>query len=140
LANHKSALKRAKQNLDRRIRNKSVKTRVKKVVKEVRLAAGDAAKETAVEKLTVAKSAIDKNSGEALSELFAQVVGNDEVSILDDLKKDPQHKFVTPSGAEMTAWKNAFQPVIDNWKKETPNGETLIKAFQEELDRYRSGK
>ncbi len=87
-----------------------------------------------------AKSAIDKNSGEALSKLFAQVVGNDEVSILDDLKKDPQHKFVTPSGAEMNSWKNAFQPVIENWKKETPNGETLIKAFQEELDRYRSGK
>jgi small subunit ribosomal protein S20 len=60
LANHKSALKRAKQNLDRRIRNKSVKTRVKKVVKDVRLAANETAKEQAIEKLTAAKSTIDK--------------------------------------------------------------------------------
>ena len=60
MANHKSALKRAKQNLDRRIRNRSTKTRVKKVVKDVRLAANETAKETAIEKLAVAKSTIDK--------------------------------------------------------------------------------
>jgi TRAP-type C4-dicarboxylate transport system substrate-binding protein len=87
-----------------------------------------------------AKSAIDKNSGEALSELFAQVTGNDEVKILDALKKDPQHKFITPTMSNMKAWKNAVQPVIDKWKKNTPNGKKLIEAFQEELDRYRAGK
>jgi TRAP-type C4-dicarboxylate transport system substrate-binding protein len=89
---------------------------------------------------TEAKSAIDKNSGEALSELFAQVVGNDEVKILDAIKKDPQHQVITPTMSNLKAWKNAVQPVTDKWKKNTPNGEKLIKAFQEELDRYRAGK
>ena len=59
MANHKSALKRAGQNERRRLRNKAVQTRVKNVVKDVRLAVaqdeGDAA-----EKLNAAKSAIDK--------------------------------------------------------------------------------
>jgi len=87
-----------------------------------------------------AKSAIDKNSGEALSKLFAQVVGNDEIMILDELKKDPQHKFITPTGSNLKAWQTSVQPVIDEWVKNTPNGEKLIKAFQEELDRYRAGK
>jgi len=56
VANHKSALKRAGQNERRRMRNKAVQTRVKNVVKEVRLAEG----EDVVEKLNAAKSAIDK--------------------------------------------------------------------------------
>ena len=58
MANHKSALKRAGQNEARRLRNKTVKTRIKNVVKEVRGTAetgGDA-----VEKLASAQSAIDK--------------------------------------------------------------------------------
>jgi len=41
LANHKSALKRARQNEVKRIRNKGYKTRVKKAVKEVRTALSD---------------------------------------------------------------------------------------------------
>ena len=56
MANHKSALKRAGQNERRRMRNKAVQTRVKNVVKAVRLAEG----EDTVEKLNAAKSAIDK--------------------------------------------------------------------------------
>ncbi len=55
MANHKSALKRARQNENRRLRNKSVKTRVKSVVKAVRTAGDDAAA-----KLDEAKSVIDK--------------------------------------------------------------------------------
>jgi small subunit ribosomal protein S20 len=60
LANHKSALKRARQNEIRRMRNKSVKTRVKNVVKEVREAAAGNAGETIDAKMNAAKSAIDK--------------------------------------------------------------------------------
>lgn len=60
MANHKSALKRARQNETRRLRNKSVKTRVKKVVKDVRLAVGNASDETKSAKLISARSAIDK--------------------------------------------------------------------------------
>ncbi|MEE4111229.1 MAG: 30S ribosomal protein S20 [Desulfobacteraceae bacterium] len=59
MANHKSALKRAGQNARRRLRNKAVQTRVKNVVKDVRLAVAQGA-ENAVEQLNAAKSAIDK--------------------------------------------------------------------------------
>jgi small subunit ribosomal protein S20 len=59
LANHKSALKRAGQNEVRRIRNRSVKTRVKTVVKDVRQAAADNAPETA-DRFKEAQAAIDK--------------------------------------------------------------------------------
>ena len=59
MANHKSALKRAAQNERRRLRNKTVQTRVKNVVKEVRLTTDQNA-ENAVEHLNMAKSTIDK--------------------------------------------------------------------------------
>jgi small subunit ribosomal protein S20 len=59
VANHKSALKRAGQNERRRLRNKAVQTRVKNVVKNVRLAVAQDA-ENAGEQLNRAKSAIDK--------------------------------------------------------------------------------
>lgn len=60
MANHKSALKRARQNEVRRIRNKSTKTRIKNIVKDVRLAVSDKSKESALTKLDTAKSVIDK--------------------------------------------------------------------------------
>ena len=62
MANHKSAEKRARQNIKRRLRNKSVKTRVKHMTKRVRLAAGGDSKDTAVADLKSAQSMIDKAS------------------------------------------------------------------------------
>ena len=59
MANHKSALKRAGQSERRRLRNKAVQTRVKNVVKDVRLAVAQDAENT-VEQLNAAQSAIDK--------------------------------------------------------------------------------
>ncbi len=60
MANHKSALKRARQNEDRRLRNKSTKTRIKNVVKNVRQAVAGQVESDAVSELNKAKSAIDK--------------------------------------------------------------------------------
>ena len=60
MANHKSALKRARQNEVRRIRNKSTKTRIKNIVKDVRLDVSEKSKESALTKLDTAKSIIDK--------------------------------------------------------------------------------
>lgn len=56
MANHKSALKRAKQNEERNIRNKAVRTRVRSAAKEVR----NASPETAAEALLAAQSTIDR--------------------------------------------------------------------------------
>ncbi len=61
MANHKSALKRARQNEVRRLRNKSVKTRVKSAVKTVRTAASqEVDHDKALKELNLAKSIIDK--------------------------------------------------------------------------------
>ncbi len=60
MANHKSALKRATQNEIRRVRNKSTKTRIKKVTKEVRLSLNEDSSEMILKKLNTAQSLIDK--------------------------------------------------------------------------------
>ncbi|HUV50482.1 MAG TPA: 30S ribosomal protein S20 [Anaerolineae bacterium] len=60
MANHKSALKRARQNKERRMRNKTTMTKVKNIVKDVRLASGKESNETALNKLNQAQSIIDK--------------------------------------------------------------------------------
>jgi small subunit ribosomal protein S20 len=60
LANYKSAIKRARQNEKRRLRNKSLKTRIKNIVKDVRLAVSEQSNKAALTKLDIAKSTIDK--------------------------------------------------------------------------------
>jgi small subunit ribosomal protein S20 len=60
LANHKSALKRARQNDIRRLRNKAIRTRVKNVVKDVRQTLADQSGTDAAVELNTAKSTIDK--------------------------------------------------------------------------------
>ena len=59
MANHKSALKRARQSEIRRMRNKSYRTRVNNVTKQVRLAEGESSGETITTNLNLAKSVID---------------------------------------------------------------------------------
>jgi small subunit ribosomal protein S20 len=60
LANHKSALKRSRQSIQRRDRNKAVKTRVRTTVKEVRVAVGEKMADKSREMLIAAQSVIDK--------------------------------------------------------------------------------
>ena len=60
MANHKSAIKRARQNERKRLQNKRLKTRIKKVTKEVRLAGDESQKSTTLNRLNIAKSVIDK--------------------------------------------------------------------------------
>ncbi len=59
MADHKSALKRARQNEKRRLRNKSTKTRVKNIVKSVRLSVSEESKEAVLSELKTAQSIID---------------------------------------------------------------------------------
>ena len=60
MANHKSALKRARQAESKRLRNKTTKTRVKNVVKEVRTAVGENTADQISSNLNAAKSTIDR--------------------------------------------------------------------------------
>jgi len=66
LANHKSALKRAKQNEVQRIQNKGYKTKVKKAVKEVRTAIIENTPVQARETLDKAVSIIQKSAAKGV--------------------------------------------------------------------------
>ena len=60
MANHASALKRARQNEIRKLRNRTTKTRVKHMVKTVRQDVASTSAEAVQSKLNDAKSLIDK--------------------------------------------------------------------------------
>ena len=62
MANHKSALKRARQNELSRLRNKAVKTRAKSIVKDVRASVEESSNGDVQAKLTAAQSLFDKAS------------------------------------------------------------------------------
>ena len=62
MANHKSALKRARQNELSRLRNKAVKTRVKSIVKDVRFSVEESSNQDVKAKLIAAQTLIDKAS------------------------------------------------------------------------------
>jgi len=62
LANHKSALKRSRQNAVRQARNKTTKTQVKNNIKKVMAAIEDKTKDAAEAALKIAQSVIDKAS------------------------------------------------------------------------------
>ena len=66
MANHKSALKRARQNILKRLRNMGYKTRVKKAVKEVRAAVVDNSAERAKESLIKTVSLIQKTASKGV--------------------------------------------------------------------------
>ena len=66
MANHKSALKRARQSEDRRLRNMGYKTRSKNIVKEVRTAVTENDKEKAIEKLKKATAIIQKSASKGV--------------------------------------------------------------------------
>lgn len=60
MANHKSALKRHKQSLKRAARNRAVRTRIKNVIKDVRVALQQQDKEQAAAALMQATVVLDK--------------------------------------------------------------------------------
>jgi len=66
LANHKSALKRARQNEVKRVRNKSYKTSVKKAVKEVRTALTANSPDQAQKSFKEAVSVIQKTASKGV--------------------------------------------------------------------------
>lgn len=66
MANHPSAIKRHKQSLKRAARNRAARTRIKNVVKAVRLAVHNQDQEAAAAALVTANSVLDKYAGKAV--------------------------------------------------------------------------
>ena len=66
MANHKSALKRARQSEVRRLRNRGYKSHVKSAVKEVRSAVAENSPDQAREKLVSAVSILQKTASKGI--------------------------------------------------------------------------
>ena len=66
MANHKSALKKIKQDEVRRMRNKAYKTRLKNVVKAVETAISESNKEAAQTALQEAISTLDRTASKGV--------------------------------------------------------------------------
>ena len=66
MANHKSAVKRHKQSVKRNARNRATRTRMKNLVKDVRLAVQGNDKESAEQALKGATIALDKSAGKGV--------------------------------------------------------------------------
>lgn len=66
MANHKSAIKRARQSEDRRQRNRSRKTRMKNVIRKLEESLNAKAVEAAAENLRLAVSIIEKTAAKGV--------------------------------------------------------------------------
>ncbi|MFZ2446936.1 MAG: 30S ribosomal protein S20 [Syntrophobacteraceae bacterium] len=66
MANHKSAIKRARQSEEQRVRNRSRKTRMKSVVRKLDEAINAKTRDAAVEELKLAVSIIDKTAAKGV--------------------------------------------------------------------------
>ena len=62
MANHKSAIKRARQSEEQRVRNRSRKTRMKNVIRKLEESINSKSKETATEDLKLVVSIIEKTA------------------------------------------------------------------------------
>jgi small subunit ribosomal protein S20 len=60
VANHKSAVKRTRQNINRRLRNKAVRTQVKSAARQLEAKVAEKDQQLAVAELKAAKSTIAK--------------------------------------------------------------------------------
>lgn len=86
------------------------------------------------------KELIEKHSGEVLSRRLAQVFDEIEVEYADRIGKSGKNKIVTPSAAELDAWKAALEPVIKEWRAATPKNEKIYQSFSAELAKVRAGQ
>lgn len=66
MANHKSALKRAKQSEEQRVRNRSRKTRMKNVIRGLEEVLAEKSPEKAAEELKKAVSVIEKTASKGV--------------------------------------------------------------------------
>lgn len=86
-----------------------------------------------------AKAALNTH-GEKIVEMWVKAIQGHIKEGLEKIKADPKHILITPTSAELKKWKETIQPAIDAWAAKNPKRVTLIKAYQEELDRIRAGK
>jgi TRAP-type transport system periplasmic protein len=81
-----------------------------------------------------AKAAIDKFSGLAMSERTAKAVDTDWAKSLASVKAGTNQL----SPQEEKKWEDVTRPVVSGWTKSAPDGDKMLKAFQDEIKDHRS--
>jgi len=83
-----------------------------------------------------AKAAIDKFSYLAMSERTAKAVDANWAKSLASVKASTN--VLSPQ--EEQKWKDVTAPVATEWASKAPNGANILKAFQDGVQEFRSGK
>jgi TRAP-type C4-dicarboxylate transport system substrate-binding protein len=87
-----------------------------------------------------AKAALDKNAGEVFAKFFGAKFDENNEAVFQTAKNDKKRTITAISAAQQAPWKAAVQPAIEEWKKTTPDGEKLLKAFGDEIAAIQAAK
>jgi TRAP-type transport system periplasmic protein len=92
-------------------------------------------------KLPAAERAVlDKHSGEALSRRMGDAINRQDAFAREGARKLGNHTFHNISDEDRKIWAPKLQPVIDQWARNTPNGEAVLAAFRKEVAAVRAEK
>lgn len=80
-----------------------------------------------------AKAGLDKNSGEVFAKLFGRMFDQNNDAVFQAAKNDRNRTITILNAEQQKPWRTAVQPAIDEWKKSTPDGDKLLKAFSDEI-------
>ena len=78
-----------------------------------------------------ARKIIDANSGEAQSRLFGAFWDRQQDEWRQKVKGMKDHTVVSLTPQQTTEWRKRLAPVIDEWIKDTPDGDKLYKKYTE---------
>jgi TRAP-type C4-dicarboxylate transport system substrate-binding protein len=87
-----------------------------------------------------ARTAIEKSSGEVLSQKLGREFDRIESEYAERVAKSGKNSVVEPTAAEREAWKSAVEPVIVDWRKARTKNEELLRSFTSELGKVRSNQ
>lgn len=87
-----------------------------------------------------AKAALDKNSGEVFAKFFGAKFDENNSAVFETAKGDKKRTITVLNAQQQAPWKAAVQPAIEEWKKSTPDGDKLLKAFSDEVAAIQAAK
>lgn len=84
------------------------------------------------------RAVLDKHRGEFFSRMWGSRLTKECSKVRQKYMENPDHHWYTPTAEEMTQWRSLMDPVVDNWEKTHPNGETLIQTYKDEVLKVRN--
>lgn len=87
-----------------------------------------------------ARAAFDKLGGETLSAHMGATTDKMDKVGEERVRAMKGHEFFTLDPAEEAAWKKKAEPIVENWIKKTPNGRTVLTAYEAEYDKVLKGE